>query len=138
MNPMSIVSLDLTVWSLTDNGDEVPVVAALRYDLSDPYAVHATFTTGSRGPVPWVFARELLTDGVVGAAGLGDVRVWRSTAPGGPDVYIGLVTADGQALLLVPTEALATFLDRTYELCPPGDESAYLDTDLVIENLLAS
>ena len=132
------ITLDLTMHQVTADGDDVPVRATLRYDVSDPYAVHATFFAPSGPPVTWVFARELLTNGVLGAAGQGDVRVWRSSQQDSPHVYIGLISSDGEALLQVSSAALATFLRRSYAQCWPGEEDVHLDTDLVIEHLLAS
>jgi hypothetical protein len=137
-SPSTTVTLDVTMQQVTADGDDVPVRAALRYDVADPYAVHATFFAASGPPVTWVFARELLTNGVLGAAGQGDVRVWRSSQPDAPHVYLGLISTDGEALLQVSSAALATFLRRTYAQCWPGEEHTYLDTDLAIENLLAS
>ena len=52
----------------------VPVKVDLTYSSRDPYAVQASFRTGSSS-VEWVFARDLLHGGLVGPAGSGDVRV---------------------------------------------------------------
>jgi hypothetical protein len=136
-SPSTTVTLDLTMQQVTADGDAVPVRAALRYDVADPYAVHATFFAASGPPVTWVFARELLTNGVLGAAGQGDVRVWRSSEPDDQHVYIGLIASGGEALLQVSSAALTTFLRRSYAQCWPGEEHIHLDTDLAIENLLA-
>ncbi|GAB3878459.1 hypothetical protein GCM10029964_029140 [Kibdelosporangium lantanae] len=53
----------------------VPVKVELRYDTRDPYAVVAAFRTGRAGWVEWVFARDLLADGLIAEAGDGDVRI---------------------------------------------------------------
>src|ERR687888_175865 len=52
--------------------------ASLKYDPTDPYAVHVMFHPDTSGaePVSWSFARELLVTGIDEAAGMGDVRVW--------------------------------------------------------------
>ena len=42
----------------------VPVQVELRYDTRDPYAVVAAFRTGRAGWVEWVYARDLLADGL--------------------------------------------------------------------------
>jgi hypothetical protein len=131
------VTVDLMATLVSADGDHLPVLAALRYDRSDPYAIHAVFIAPSGPQVPWVFARELLTNGMLGAAGLGDVRVWR-TSPDERDVYIGLISSDGEALLNFSGAELATFLGKTYAQCLPGDEHVHLDMDLAIEHLLAS
>ena len=53
----------------------VPVNVDLTYTSRDPYAVQASFRTGNGTAVDWVFARDLLRDGLVGPSGTGDVRV---------------------------------------------------------------
>jgi hypothetical protein len=110
----------------------------LHYDVSDPYAVHATFRTGQGEGVSWVFARELLTLGVHRPSGDGDVRVWPSWSSGAEVVFIGLTSPDGEALLQAPTRDLVDFLGRTYALCAQGQEEQHLDVDSAIQALLAS
>jgi hypothetical protein len=152
------VTLDLTGTLVRADGHHLPVRAALSYDLSDPYAIHAIFTVALSPQVPWVFARELLTNGMRGTAGLGDVRVWRTspddqctspddqctspddqcTSPDDQrDVHIGLISPDGEALLHFSGAELARFLSRTYAQCWPGEEHIHVDIDLAIEHLLA-
>lgn len=131
------VTLDLTATYMSTDGDHIPFPVSLGYDLSDPYAVWATFSVPSGPLVTWVFARELLTEGMLGAAGIGDVTVWRSSHEDQSEVYIGLASPDGEALIQVPSAAIATFLEKTYVQCPPGDEHVHLDMDLAIEHLLA-
>ncbi|MEU2974671.1 SsgA family sporulation/cell division regulator, partial [Nocardiopsis alba] len=53
----------------------VPLVARLDYSADDPYAIRVAFHTGEDSPVEWIFARELLTVGIVRPVGEGDVRV---------------------------------------------------------------
>ena len=53
----------------------VPVKVELTYDSRDPYAVQASFRTGQGTAVDWVFARDLLADGLMASSGTGDVRV---------------------------------------------------------------
>jgi hypothetical protein len=132
------VTLDVTAMLVSGDGTDVPVRAALRYHLSDPYAVHATFTAASDPDVTWVFARDLLTEGVLDRAGQGDVRVWRSADEDRQDVFLRLRSPQGQAILRVPGAALSAFLRRSFEQCWPGDEHAHLDTDRAIESLFAS
>src|SRR5690349_12653864 len=49
------------------------IVVDLEYDPSDPYAVRFTFHLPGDAPVTWVFARELLLDGISRPTGEGDV-----------------------------------------------------------------
>jgi hypothetical protein len=132
------VTLDVTAELVSIDGDRLPLAAVLSYTVSDPYAVHATFSAPSCPQVSWVFARELLTNDMPGPAGLGDVTVWRSSPEDDCDVYVGLVSPDGEALLHIPGAAIATFLEKTYAQCPPGQEHLHMDLDLEIEHLLAS
>jgi hypothetical protein len=132
------VTLNVTATLVLPDGDQLLVWADLRYDLSDPYAIHATFTPPSGLQVPWVFARELLTKGMHGAAGIGDVTVWGISPDDQRDVYIALRSPTGEALFQFSGAELASFLGRTYVHCLPGDEHVHLDVDLAIERLLAS
>jgi hypothetical protein len=137
-NSNGTVSLDLTATLLSPDGNHQPIEATLRYVVSDPYAIHATFTPADGAQVTWVFARDLLTTGALGFSGFGDVQVWRSTSEQESDVYLGLVSPDGEACIHVPGAALTGFLVMTYAHCAPGEEHAYLDVDRAIEALLAS
>ncbi|WP_443065138.1 SsgA family sporulation/cell division regulator [Streptomyces sp. NBC_00576] len=47
----------------------------LTYRVSDPYAVEARFRAEDQGETVWIFARDLLRDGLERANGLGDVTV---------------------------------------------------------------
>ena len=53
----------------------VPVKVDLTYGSRDPFAVQASFRTGNGTAVDWVFARDLLHDGLIAPSGTGDVRV---------------------------------------------------------------
>lgn len=130
------VTCELRLRLLVSGDAALPVPAALRYDLTDPYAVHATFLTGSE-TVEWVFARELLAAGLRGQAGLGDVRVWPSNQAGIEVVYVSLSSPEGEALLEAPAKELSTFLERAYAAVPAGTETDHLDIDTALTHLLA-
>lgn len=120
----------------------LPVRAGLRYDAADPYAVQVCFHTGDHSHAPdddvveWTFARSLLTDGVVGPAGEGDVQVWPSRSGGQPVVCLALSSPSGRALFEVPLPELAEFLGQTYQAVPTGDESDHVDVDSELALLL--
>ena len=80
------VSCELHLRLVVSGDSSLPVPAGLRYETTDPYAVHATFHTGGGETVDWVFARDLLSEGLLRPSGAGDVRVWpsRSVAAGLP------------------------------------------------------
>jgi len=114
----------------------VPLVARLDYTADDPYAIKVAFHTGEDEPVEWIFARELLTVGIVRAAGDGDVRVWPEKGDGDRTVNIALSSPFGQARFDAEVTPLAEFLHRTYEIVPAGQEGDYVDLDSEIEQHL--
>lgn len=115
----------------------VPVTAELRYDPDDPYAVHVGFHTGAAGAVRWTFARQLLTDGVSGRTGEGDVSVWPARTSGRPVVCLSLSSPSGRAIFEVPLDGLVQFLTDTYAVVPTGSESSHVDLDAELAALLA-
>lgn len=143
------VSTELQLRLVVPGATSLPVRAGLRYDVADPYAVSVAFhTSGSEGSgddvVEWTFARQLLTDGVAGPVGEGDVQVW-PTAPGtgsrtdGPSqaiVCLSLSSPSGRALFEVPLPELVEFLGQTYEAVPTGSEGDHVDVDAELALLL--
>ena len=126
--------LDLTLVGL-----DVPVLvsAVLEYQPRDPYAVTAVLLT-SDGPISWVFARDLLDEGLVHEVGDGDVQL----APvrdddGHSRVQLRLSSPDGVAVMEASTDGVLEFLARSYGLVPPGSEIEFLDVDALVAALLA-
>lgn len=130
------VTSELRLRLLVSGDSSLTIPAVLRYDTSDPHAVHATFYTGENETVDWVFARELLAEGLRQPSGFGDVRVWPSRSQGSEVVCVSLSSPEGHALLEAPAEDLRVFLNRTYVTVPPGIEHQYLDLDSELVALL--
>jgi hypothetical protein len=136
------VTSELELRLVVPGGSPLPVVAGLRYDPTDPYAVHVGFHTGPSPDSPddevveWTFARQLLTDGVSRDVGDGDVQVWPSQTAGRPVVCLALSSPSGRALFEVPLGSLVEFLTRTYAAVPTGSESAHVDLDAELALLL--
>ncbi len=135
------VDTELVLRLVMPGAAALPVRADLRYDVRDPYAVTIGFHTGSADAsdtdvVEWTFARQLLTDGVAGPAGEGDVQAWPSSNGGAPVVCLSLSSPSGHALFEVPLSELVEFLGRTYAAVPTGDEGAYVDVDAEMALLL--
>jgi hypothetical protein len=119
----------------------VPLVASLHYSGSDPYAIRMAFHVGTEDPVEWIFARELLADGLVTPEGDGDVQIWPSAADGqarGPlsVLNIKLSSPFGEAHFEAPAAAIGNFLDRTFRIVPMGKESHVIDIDAELNGLL--
>ncbi len=135
--PSASVTRELALQLIVPGDAAVPLPVTMRYESRDPYAVHATFRTGRGEGVDWVFARELLAEGVSRHVGEGDVRVWPGSHDGLDVVYIALTSPDGEALLAAPLADLIEFVRRTQALVPDGSESRHLDLDTAITALLA-
>jgi hypothetical protein len=113
----------------------VPVTVELTYNSRDPYAVQASFRTGSTTAVEWVFARDLLHDGLIAPAGMGDVRV--QPVPLNPGkVQLELSSPSGHAVFMTCAHTLGDFLHRTYLAVPADTEYSWLDFDMALSDLL--
>ncbi|MFF8782971.1 SsgA family sporulation/cell division regulator [Streptomyces sp. NPDC015140] len=132
----SVVTCALPLRLIVSDECSLPVPADLRYDTADPYAVHATFHTGAEETVEWVFARDLLTEGLHRPAGTADVQVWPSHSLGQNVVCIALESEEGRALLHAPARSLDAFLKRAETAVPPGTEHECLDLDQELSTLL--
>jgi hypothetical protein len=132
------VSARLALQLIVPGDASLPVLAAVRYDSTDPYAVTVTFHTGTEESVEWTFARDLLTDGVTRPVGQGDVQVWPAQSAGHPVVCLALSSPSGRALFEVRLSEVVEFLTRTYALVPTGSESGHVDVDAELALLLWS
>ncbi len=139
------VSADLDLRLVVPGSASLPVRAEVRYEPSDPYAVHMAFHTGTGEVVEWTFARQLLTEGVTRPTGEGDVQVWPSQGAGAETAYAGqqivclaLSSPSGRALFEIPLGSMIEFLTKTYPAVPTGGESDYVDVDAELALLLWS
>jgi len=111
------------------------LMASLYYTAADPYAVRLAFHPGVDAPVEWVIARELLTGGLDTYTGAGDVRVWPAEDDE-PVVYIALTSPSGNALFEAPRQVISDFVTSTARIVPLGGESAFLNIDAELADLL--
>lgn len=105
----------------------------LTYDEAFPFAVTLTVEGDPANPVRWVFGRDLLTAGMVGLAGIGQVTV----APFGGAVAITLsgVQSSGakaSVVLYLPADEVAEFLERSGHLVPDESDDPALDVELFL------
>lgn len=115
----------------------LPVSMRLQYDPTDPYVVRAAFFVDSGEPVEWTLGRDLLANGMKGAEGYADVRIWPAVVRGDQAMYIALGSPAGTALLEVPMRHVRTFLEDTEALVPRGTESAHIDWGVEMAHLLS-
>lgn len=109
----------------------------LRYLRDDPFAVRLAFPAAislEGEEVEWVFARELLDDGLYGPSGEGDVHLW----PCDPDrVAMALESAHGVAMIEFASADLHTFLESSYRAVPMGQEGRHVDLDAYLATLFS-
>jgi hypothetical protein len=131
-----LITRDFTFELIGADGLATIVGVRMMYDLQDPYAATAEFQT-PRGAVRWVFARQLLADGMYGPAGAGDVQVWPSLDARGRSVLvIELSSPEGSALLQANTREVAKFIRSSELAIPMGAEGDFVDVDAALEQLL--
>ena len=112
----------------------VPLQAHFTYRADDPYAVCLDFCLEPQNPVRWIFARHLLTTGLARSTGEADVRV--RPGPDSALINLRLNSGGGDALFEIPVASLTAWLERTYQLVPPGHEHRFIDLDALIVHLL--
>jgi hypothetical protein len=134
---MTTIRHEQTVALLPTTGSDAvtPVTARWTYDETEPFAIAIAFATERGRWVEWVFARDLLIDGLTEPTGEGDFRV-------SPDVDPDLLVLEifapaGSAAFTVEREDTEEFLRRTLELVPAGTESAHFDVDRLLAELSA-
>ena len=140
MTHIATVSAELELRLVVPGGPSLPVIAGLRYETADPWAVRVAFQTGGEGDgiVEWLFARQLLTDGVAQTAGEGDIRVWPSVLGSEHFVNLAMASPSGSALFEIDRDSLMEFLQQTYLAVPTGAEVEVVDLDAEIAILLAA
>ncbi|MFD7026825.1 SsgA family sporulation/cell division regulator [Streptomyces sp. NPDC059917] len=132
------------VWPvLLDDGDvRIPLSARIDYRADRAFEVTMTFFSGRRPITTWVFARDLLLDGLTSFAGEGDVLVgpvWARTDRGDRAerrICIGLSSPDGECRLTVAETDVALWCRRMVDLVPRGRESHHCDMDEELRQFL--
>ncbi len=107
------------------------VTTTLRYNVFEPFEVTATLSLADAPSVQWMFARDLLREGLVMPTGIGDITV-RPTPHG---MLIGLRSPGGRALLLAPTEPIAEFVQAVYRAVPDGAEGDFFSIEAELDRL---
>src|SRR5687768_3690716 len=113
------------------DGSIEPMNVDLHYRSDDPHAVTMRFQARDQEST-WLVGRELLSDGLLSPAGLGDVRL---RPEHGDLLVLELFTEDSHAVFHLSADELGRFLDSTYAVVPAGQE--VLDFELLLKDLLA-
>ena len=137
MSPSAWMTTETQLSLVVEHGDAVPVDAVLGYDSADPFAVSVTFRVSAEEQVRWVFARDLLVDGLDNPSGQGDVMIWPD-AIDADVIVLSLTTPQGHALFKARRWILRDFVEQSLATVPAGTESAHMDWDDTLTTLLAS
>lgn len=113
---------------------EEAVTATLRYSPREPFLVRANFRMSGGRTVDWVLSRELLREGLVMAAGVGDVRFF----PGDDGLLLELRSHQGRAFLYGQIQPLMQFVSQIFAMVPDGDEDRFYSIDAELDLLLES
>lgn len=112
------------------DGSIEPMNVDLQYRTDDPHAVTLRFCTKDQDSL-WLVSRELLADGLLAPAGIGDVRL----RPDRGDVLVlELFTEDSHAVFHLSADELHRFLESTYQVVPAGRE--VIDFDTLLKDLM--
>ncbi|MEU2061061.1 SsgA family sporulation/cell division regulator [Streptomyces sp. NPDC013455] len=138
----SFVHKTLVVQLLAHGTGRCPVLAHLSYHADDPFAVTAAFAHDGRVLACWRLDREMLSAGLAGPVGVGDVRmrpadtgVWQELRM----EFLGDARPDGSrhhAVVFAWAPAIAAFLRETHHIVPPGQER--LPVDELLEDILSA
>ena len=123
-----------TAMSLTSDPEPPMVRAALHYTTQEPFSVRLALSLNGEPAVQWVFARDLIVQGVRLPAGHGDIQFY----PSSEGVVIELHSPDGDAHLLADRTRLTEFADAMESLVPKGRESDFYSMDEELTGLLST
>ncbi len=122
--PASPVTVVLPMVSVTGSAEE-SVTTTLQYSAAEPFLVRANFRLRGGRSVDWVLSRELIREGVVMAAGIGDIRFF----PGDDGLLIELRSHQGRAFLFGELQPMVEFVARMYAVVPDGAEDRFYSID---------
>jgi hypothetical protein len=142
------VSAELSLALVGPERRVVPMRASLYYSCAGPYEIRMAFHVGTDEPVEWTLARDLIAAALNSREGIGDVQAWPSAASCDPAaaegaaagfkiLNIAMRSPFGQAQFEVSAQAIEEFLRLTYTVVPAGQESAYLNFDAELAELLS-
>lgn len=129
------VTAELSLRMVVDSDRTVEVPCEFEYRSDEPYAVRATFRTGA-ADIEWMFARDLLLEGLQKPSGEGDVVIWPENHGDEPLVLLALNSPSGQAVLECDRAHVEHFVRRTFDIVSVGEESTTVDVDRCIHQIL--
>ncbi len=129
------VTAELTLRMVVDSDRTIEVPCEFEYRSDEPYAVRATFRTGA-ADIEWMFARDLLLEGLQRPSGEGDVVIWPENHGDAPLVLLALNSPTGQAVLECDRPHVEQFIRRTFDIVAVGEEGSSVGVDRCIDLIL--
>ncbi|MFD7781297.1 SsgA family sporulation/cell division regulator [Streptomyces sp. NPDC059753] len=109
----------------------------LRYYTDVPLVVGLIVSRPGHSSASWVISRDLLSAGLTGTAGIGDVTVEPVAEPNNPlGVLLRVRNERGDARIHIDHEALLLYLERSHAMMPFGTEAQSRQADLELDQLL--
>ncbi|HSP38470.1 MAG TPA: SsgA family sporulation/cell division regulator [Frankiaceae bacterium] len=133
----STVTTDLVADLVVAGGPPLPVTSQFSFSRHDPYAITLRFLVDGDHWVTWIFARDLLEQGITASIGEGDVQIWPGEQDGARCVFLHTRSPHGAATFVLSLTIVVEFLLSTLAVVPSGTESDFLDLDAEIEGLRA-
>lgn len=129
------VTAELTLRMVVDSERTIEVPCEWEYRSDEPYAVRATFRTGA-ADIEWMFARDLILEGMQRPSGEGDIVIWPEHHGSVPLILLALNSPTGQAVLECDRDHLEQFMRCTFDIVAVGEEGDSLDIDRTIHLIL--
>ncbi|MFE6963062.1 SsgA family sporulation/cell division regulator [Streptomyces sp. NPDC057696] len=109
----------------------------LRYCTDDPLVVGLIVSRPGHGNACWVISRDLLSAGLTGTAGIGDVTVEPVAEQSKPLGVLLRVRNDwGESRIHIDHQALLLYLERSHAMMPFGSEAQSRQADAELDELL--
>jgi hypothetical protein len=109
----------------------------LRYSTHDPLVVSLIVSRPRHGSASWVISRDLLSAGLTGTAGIGDITVEPVAEQSEPlGVLLRVRSERGKARIHIDHQALLLYLQRSHAMMPFGSEAQSRQADAELDQLL--
>ncbi|MFZ3573609.1 SsgA family sporulation/cell division regulator [Streptomyces sp. BH097] len=108
------------------DGERLACEVQLRYSADDPLVVRVVVPESQARGGSWALSRDLLSAGLTGTAGIGDVTVRPVAQEGAPlsvEIEVRGARAGELVRFVMGHRALLTYLERSHALVPFGAEA---------------
>ncbi|WP_133305547.1 SsgA family sporulation/cell division regulator [Streptomyces sp. AcE210] len=109
----------------------------LKYSTDDPLVVSLIVSRPRHGSTGWLISRDLLSAGLTGTAGIGDITVEPVAEQSKKlRVLLRIRNKVGEAHIHIDHQALLLYLQRSHAMMPFGSEAQTRQADAELDQLL--